>query len=63
MNIIISYPDGATYEYIVVGAGAAGSAAAARLALAGRSVLLVEAGGDPGYLSTVNIIMLLKLMV
>ncbi|CAG4982459.1 unnamed protein product [Colias eurytheme] len=41
------------YEYIVVGAGAAGGAAAARLALAGHSVLLIEAGGDPGIITKV----------
>ena len=35
------------YEYIVVGSGAGGGTVAARLAEAGRSVLLLEAGGDP----------------
>ena len=34
------------YEYIVVGSGAGGGTLAARLAEAGRSVLLLEAGGD-----------------
>ncbi|XP_059050181.1 ecdysone oxidase-like [Achroia grisella] len=43
--------DGQVFEYIVVGAGAAGSAAAARLALAGANVLLIEAGGDPDLVS------------
>jgi choline dehydrogenase len=37
----------AEYEYIVVGSGAGGGTVAARLAEAGRSVLLLEAGGDP----------------
>ena len=37
----------AQYEYIVVGSGAGGGTVAARLADAGRSVLLLEAGGDP----------------
>jgi len=34
-------------EYIVVGSGAGGGTVASRLALAGRSVMLLEAGGDP----------------
>ncbi|XP_072948841.1 ecdysone oxidase-like [Epargyreus clarus] len=45
--------DGELFDYIVVGAGAAGSAEAARLALAGHLVLLVEAGGRPGLLSKI----------
>jgi len=43
--------ESAEYEYIVVGSGAGGGTVAARLAEAGRSVLLLEAGGDPGKLS------------
>ena len=35
------------YEYVVVGSGAGGGTLAARLAEAGRRVLLLEAGGDP----------------
>jgi choline dehydrogenase-like flavoprotein len=35
------------FEYIVVGSGAGGGTLAARLAEAGRTVLLLEAGGDP----------------
>merc|ERR1719189_617682 len=42
-----------TYDYIVVGAGSAGSVVAGRLAEAGRSVLLVEAGGPEPWLSLV----------
>lgn len=37
-----------TYEYIIVGSGAGGSPLAARLALAGHSVLLIDAGEDHG---------------
>ena len=41
----------AAHEYIVVGSGAGGGTLAARLAEAGREVLLIEAGGDPFRLS------------
>ncbi|TID01720.1 Oxygen-dependent choline dehydrogenase [Colletotrichum higginsianum] len=36
------------YEFIVVGSGAGGGVLAARLALAGRKTLLIEAGDDQG---------------
>ena len=38
-------------EYVVVGSGAGGGTLAARLAEAGRRVILLEAGGDPRSLS------------
>ena len=39
-------------EYLVVGSGAGGGTVAARLAEAGKHVMLLEAGGDPRSLST-----------
>ncbi len=46
--------DGIGFDYIVVGSGAGGGTLAARLAEGGRSVLLLEAGGDPRQLSGTN---------
>ncbi|KAI1101710.1 choline dehydrogenase [Jackrogersella minutella] len=48
-------PGNKSYEYIIVGSGAGGSPLAARLALAGHSVLLVEAGGDYGAIREVEV--------
>lgn len=39
--------EGETFDYVVVGGGAAGCVVASRLALAGLQVLLLEAGDDP----------------
>jgi choline dehydrogenase len=40
------YGDNGTYDYIVVGSGPGGGIVASNLALAGHSVLLIEAGRD-----------------
>jgi hypothetical protein len=48
---IMATPFDPEYEYIVVGSGAGGGTLAARLAEAGRRVLLLEAGGDPRALT------------
>lgn len=50
-----SPPPNKTYEYIIVGSGAGGSPLAARLALAGHSVLLIDAGGDYSTLREVEV--------
>src|SRR5437588_6425881 len=42
-------------EYVVVGSGAGGGTLAARLAEAGRAVILLEAGGDPRRLCGHNL--------
>lgn len=40
--------DATQYEYVIVGSGGSGGPLAARLAIAGHSVLLIEAGDDQG---------------
>jgi choline dehydrogenase len=40
------HPEDIAADYIIVGSGSAGSALAYRLAMAGKSVLVVEAGGS-----------------
>ena len=42
--------DATSYDYVVIGAGSAGCAAAARLCRAGFTVCLIEAGGEGGRL-------------
>jgi choline dehydrogenase len=43
------------YDYIVVGSGAGGGTVAAKLAEAGKKVLVLEAGGDPKQLQGDNL--------
>ena len=44
-----------SYEYIVVGSGAGGGPLASRLARAGHSTLLIEAGDDQGSNNNVSV--------
>jgi len=48
-------PAGQTYDYIVIGAGSAGCVVTYRLAAAGHSVLVLEAGGDDAGVQEIRI--------
>lgn len=48
--IPIAKPAQDEYEYVIVGSGPGGAPLAANLAIAGHSVLLIDAGGDYGHL-------------
>ncbi|GAP93460.1 putative GMC oxidoreductase [Rosellinia necatrix] len=48
--IPIAKPAKDEYEYVIVGSGPGGAPLAANLAIAGHSVLLIDAGGDYGHL-------------
>ena len=48
---LASDPDRTPFDYLVVGSGAGGGPLAARLARAGKRVLLIEAGTDPALSS------------
>lgn len=43
------------FEYVIVGSGAGGGTLAARLALNGKKVLLIEAGDDQGESETYQV--------
>ncbi|KAF2964576.1 hypothetical protein GQX73_g8991 [Xylaria multiplex] len=46
----IAKPAKDEYEYVIIGSGPGGAPLAANLAIAGHSVLLIDAGGDYGHL-------------
>ncbi|NP_001136328.2 glucose-methanol-choline (gmc) oxidoreductase [Nasonia vitripennis] len=54
--LFCDFKNSSKYDYIIVGAGSAGSILAKRLADAGANILLVEAGGVPSYFFNIPIL-------
>ncbi|XP_014206694.1 glucose dehydrogenase [FAD, quinone]-like [Copidosoma floridanum] len=54
--LFCDYENMSRFDYIIVGAGSAGSVLAAKLSSAGEKTLLVEAGGAPAFFFNIPII-------